>query len=227
MTDRRTVRRTGTVTPRDGVAEQLSGVVARSSGLMLAPETVQTLLQLVTATAVQAVPAAAGAGVTLVDEHGQRHSSAGTDEQVLRWDRLQHELDEGPCLTAYEQRRAVDVRDVAKGHLLAAERGRTGERYVLGGHDVAWVDLLARVAALAEVRHPLVVLPPEAAEATKAVAALLDEADLYCWSGDDLQTLVTPPDCVAYRRWCFAQVLDQLDGRHPVPWPERAAARGL
>ncbi len=73
----------------------------------------QTLLQLVTATAVQAVPAAQGAGVTLVDEQGHRSSSAGTDEQVLRWDRLQYELDEGPCLTAHEQRRAVLVADVA------------------------------------------------------------------------------------------------------------------
>ena len=31
----------------------------------------------------------------------------------------------------------VDVRDVAKGHVLAAERGKPGERYVLGGHDSA------------------------------------------------------------------------------------------
>jgi dihydroflavonol-4-reductase len=60
------------------------------------------------------------------------------------------------------QTNVVDVRDVAKGHLLAAERGGPGERYVLGGHDTAWVDLLERVAELAGVRHPLVVLPPEA-----------------------------------------------------------------
>jgi dihydroflavonol-4-reductase len=57
----------------------------------------------------------------------------------------------------------VDVRDVAKGHLLAAERGRPGERYVLGGHDSGWVELLTRVGELSGVHHPLVVLPPEAA----------------------------------------------------------------
>jgi dihydroflavonol-4-reductase len=57
----------------------------------------------------------------------------------------------------------VDVRDVARGHLLAAERGRPGERYVLGGHDTGWVELLGRVAELSGVHHPLVVLPPRAA----------------------------------------------------------------
>jgi dihydroflavonol-4-reductase len=53
----------------------------------------------------------------------------------------------------------VDVRDVAAGHLLAAERGKTGERYVLGGFDTTWPDLMARVAELSGVRHPLAVLP--------------------------------------------------------------------
>jgi dihydroflavonol-4-reductase len=60
------------------------------------------------------------------------------------------------------QTNVVDVRDVAKGHLLAAERGRSGERYVLGGHDMGWVELMGRVAELSGVHHPLVVLPPAA-----------------------------------------------------------------
>jgi dihydroflavonol-4-reductase len=62
----------------------------------------------------------------------------------------------------------VDVGDVAAGHLLAAERGRAGERYVLGGHDVRWVELLERVAELSGVHHPLVVLPPEAGAMARA-----------------------------------------------------------
>src|SRR5215211_3502827 len=55
----------------------------------------------------------------------------------------------------------VDVRDVAEGHLAAAERARPGERYILGGHDIGWVDLVERVSRIAGVRHPLLVLPPE------------------------------------------------------------------
>ena len=57
----------------------------------------------------------------------------------------------------------VDVLDVARGHLLAAERGTPGERYVLGGHDARWVGLMDRVAELSGVRHPLIVLPVETA----------------------------------------------------------------
>jgi dihydroflavonol-4-reductase len=67
---------------------------------------------------------------------------------------------------------AVDVRDVASGHLRAAERGRPGERYVLGGHDVRWVELLERVAELSGVHHPLVVLPTEAGAVARAVESL-------------------------------------------------------
>jgi nucleoside-diphosphate-sugar epimerase len=65
----------------------------------------------------------------------------------------------------------VDVRDVAKGHLRAAERGRPGERYVLGGHDTGWVELFERVAELSGVRHPLLVLPREAGALARAAEA--------------------------------------------------------
>jgi dihydroflavonol-4-reductase len=65
----------------------------------------------------------------------------------------------------------VDVRDVAKGHLRAAKRGRPGERYVLGGHDTTWVELFERVAELSGVRHPLLVLPREAGALARAAEA--------------------------------------------------------
>jgi dihydroflavonol-4-reductase len=62
----------------------------------------------------------------------------------------------------------VHVEDVARGHVLAGDRGRPGERYVLGGDNVSWVEVMDLVSALGEVRHPLLVLPPEAAALARA-----------------------------------------------------------
>jgi dihydroflavonol-4-reductase len=52
---------------------------------------------------------------------------------------------------------ACDVRDVAAGHLLAAERGVAGRRYILGGTNVWFAELFAALAAAARLRR--VVLP--------------------------------------------------------------------
>jgi len=40
----------------------------------------------------------------------------------------------------------VDVEDVAEGHLLAAERGRTGERYLLGGKNMTLKEIFETLA---------------------------------------------------------------------------------
>ena len=49
---------------------------------------------------------------------------------------------------------ALDVRDFAKGAVLAAEHGRPGQRYLLSGHNVTVNQLLQEAAALAGVRAP-------------------------------------------------------------------------
>ncbi|MBA2506227.1 MAG: NAD-dependent epimerase/dehydratase family protein [Thermoleophilaceae bacterium] len=66
----------------------------------------------------------------------------------------------------------VDVGDVAAGHLAAADRGEPGERYILGGHNLGWVELIERVRELSGVSHPLVVIPREVAYATRVPDAL-------------------------------------------------------
>ncbi len=53
----------------------------------------------------------------------------------------------------------IDVRDVAAAHLAAAERGRSGERYILNAHNVRTRDLIALMAAVAGVRPPRFTLP--------------------------------------------------------------------
>ncbi len=53
----------------------------------------------------------------------------------------------------------VHVDDVAEGHLLALEKGRIGERYILGGQDVSLRRMLATIAGLAGRRAPRVSIP--------------------------------------------------------------------
>jgi dihydroflavonol-4-reductase len=53
----------------------------------------------------------------------------------------------------------VHVDDVAEGHVLALERGRVGERYVLGGENLLLKDVLALVANVVGRKPPSIELP--------------------------------------------------------------------
>jgi dihydroflavonol-4-reductase len=60
-------------------------------------------------------------------------------------------IDTGLCV--------VHVDDVAEGHLLALERGRIGERYILGAENLSLREILAMVAAETGRRPPSIRLP--------------------------------------------------------------------
>lgn len=100
------------------LAEELGRVYARMSGLLLADQTVQTALELVTALAVETIPGAMGAGVTLLGSEGngegQARTSGATSELVARADELQYQLGEGPCLTACRLDQVVRVDDIQR-----------------------------------------------------------------------------------------------------------------
>lgn len=53
----------------------------------------------------------------------------------------------------------VDVRDVARGHLLADRKGRVGERYILAGRNFTLDRLFADMARISGVEPPPVKLP--------------------------------------------------------------------
>ncbi len=80
-------------------AAGLSAALGRLGGVLLAEETVGSVLDLVTTLAAETLPGSFGAGVTLVDG-SMRKSAAATDPLVEEADALQYELDEGPCLSA-------------------------------------------------------------------------------------------------------------------------------
>jgi len=53
----------------------------------------------------------------------------------------------------------VDVGDVAKGHILALEKGRIGERYILGNKNLTLRDILGVLETITGIRAPNVRVP--------------------------------------------------------------------
>jgi dihydroflavonol-4-reductase len=53
----------------------------------------------------------------------------------------------------------ADVRDVAEAHVLALEHGGVGQKYLVGGENVAFRDLLTRLAKAANVRRVALPVP--------------------------------------------------------------------
>jgi len=57
----------------------------------------------------------------------------------------------------------VDARDVAEGHILAAEKGAIGERYILGGRNFTLTRLFADLGRISGVEPPALKLPVKVA----------------------------------------------------------------
>ena len=65
----------------------------------------------------------------------------------------------------------IDVRDVARAHLAASERGRAGERYILSTANLTYRQWFGMIAAACGVRPPLLATPDWLLEPT---ARLID-----------------------------------------------------
>jgi dihydroflavonol-4-reductase len=63
----------------------------------------------------------------------------------------------------------VDVKECARGHLTAMEKGKPGERYVLGGENLSLKQILDKLAAITGLPSPRVKLPYALALATGVV----------------------------------------------------------
>ena len=53
----------------------------------------------------------------------------------------------------------IDVRDVAKGHILAMEKGRPGERYILGNKNVTLREIMAELEKITGIKAPRFNIP--------------------------------------------------------------------
>jgi len=75
----------------------------------------------------------------------------------------------------------VDVRDVAEGHLLAFDKGRPGERYILGGENLTFQQILETLSRISGVPAPKFEIPYAVAWAAAAAGETIAR-----WTG-------TPP----------------------------------
>jgi dihydroflavonol-4-reductase len=53
----------------------------------------------------------------------------------------------------------IDVRDAALGHILAAEKGRVGEKYILGNRNLTFAQILEMIAATCDRTAPRTKIP--------------------------------------------------------------------
>lgn len=89
--------------------DELTLTLARIRGLLLTEEKVDKAVQLLAEGIRDAFPGSAGAGVSLIDEQGNRTSAGATDPLVIQGDQSQYRLGEGPCLSAWATEQTVIV----------------------------------------------------------------------------------------------------------------------
>jgi dihydroflavonol-4-reductase len=68
----------------------------------------------------------------------------------------------------------VDATECARGHVQALEKGRSGQRYILGGENLTLKQILDRLAAITGLRSPTVKLPYVFAFATGVVDEMVN-----------------------------------------------------
>lgn len=70
----------------------------------------------------------------------------------------------------------VDARDAAAGCILAAEKGKRGERYLLGGPNWEFSEFFSRLARVSDVRAPAASIPDGAARFSARLVEFLHKA---------------------------------------------------
>lgn len=85
---------------------------------------------------------------------------------------------------------AVHLDDVVDGHIAALLRGKRGERYILGGENHNYLDLIQHIAGATGIQAPNVVLPGRLVRALRGPAGFLERfinlpvtADLFILAG--------------------------------------------
>jgi diguanylate cyclase (GGDEF)-like protein len=119
----------GTASPRDQASDDLSDVLSEFARTMLTDFPIQGILDRLVSRVVDIMPVT-GAGVTLIAADLNPRYVTASNESALRFEKLQSELGEGPCLVAYQTGAAVELPDLRLGK---ARFPRFSSRALAGG----------------------------------------------------------------------------------------------
>lgn len=97
-----------------GLADEIGELALAMSALLLGDRTSGAAVRILTSLALNVVPQASGAGISLVGPGDTTTSVAATSDLVLEADALQYHLGEGPCLDACRQSLPVQVADLRR-----------------------------------------------------------------------------------------------------------------
>jgi dihydroflavonol-4-reductase len=106
----------------------------------------------------------------------------------------------------------VDARDTALGHLLACERGRAGERYILGSENLTLAQILGKLAEITGRKAPRIRLPYAVAWCAGAAST--------AWAGITGKPPRVPMDAVRMARkkmWVTHEKARKELGFYPGP----------
>ncbi len=93
--------------------KRLSDVLSEFARTMLTDFPIQSILDHLVERIVDVLPISS-AGVTLISPGREPHYIAASDDSALRYERLQSELGEGPCIAAFVSGQAVSVPDLGQ-----------------------------------------------------------------------------------------------------------------
>jgi GAF domain-containing protein len=96
------------------LADELVKLTGQAAGGFLTEESASKSVQSLAYALRDSIPNAAGAGASIINARGRRESAGATDPFVLRADKLQYELGQGPCLSAWAEQRAIIIQDTAQ-----------------------------------------------------------------------------------------------------------------
>jgi len=107
----------------------------------------------------------------------------------------------------------VDVRECARGHIMALEKGKSGERYILGGENLTLKQILDKLGKIAGLPSPKVKLPYFVAY----IAGAVDQTVSGRWLGREPRATVETVRMGKKKMWASSDKAERDLGWNTIP----------